>query len=80
MNTTNEKTIDQFPKHSDVGVFLTTLVFVLVGGIITVLWKDRGMFFWLLCLTTTTVPAIHHLRRELVRLRQRVHDLEQQRS
>jgi hypothetical protein len=80
MDTTSEKTITQFGKHSNRGVFLSTLGFVLVGGVITVLWQDRGMFIWLVCLSCTTLPVIHYLCRELLRLRQRIQDLEQHRS
>jgi hypothetical protein len=72
--------IARLAKYSDRAVFLSTLGFVAIGAAITVLWQDRGMFGWLVCLSCTTLPVIHYLCRELVRLRQRVQDLEQHRS
>jgi len=53
MDTKSEKTIAWFAKYSDKAVFLSTFAFVLVGGVITVLWQDRGMFVWLFCLSFT---------------------------
>lgn len=80
MDTTSEKTITQFAKHSNVGVFLSTFGFALVGGAITVVWQEKGMFIWLFCLTVTALPVTHYLCREVLRLRQRVQDLEQHRT
>lgn len=72
--------IARLAKYSERAVFLSTLGFVAIGGAITVLWQDRGMFGWLVCLSFTTFPVLHYLCRELLQLRRRIEDLEKHRS
>jgi hypothetical protein len=54
--------------------------FLIIGGVLAVLWQDRGIFIVLMSFSVVTITLIHYLCREVLRLRQRVEDLEHRKA
>lgn len=80
MNAICEKTVTQCGKRSDGGILLQAIGFMIVGGMAVVLWQDHGIFFMLMTLSFMTITVIHYLCREMLRLRQRVEELEHRKT
>jgi hypothetical protein len=71
MNEWSKKTVAEMAKRSNIGVVAITLFFALAGGLPVIFLGGQSMGMWI-SLCFITIPPVHFLCRDLVRVRRKV--------
>ena len=73
---TSEQTIQSLGKQSLGVVFFITTFFAVGGGLLEVFTEGKGIWGLWIPLCFLVIPPVHYLSREVLRLRQRLSELE----
>ncbi len=76
MINTEEKTISIFAKRSDKSVLAWTSFIAIAGALFVIFLGGDSIWSMWIPLCFITIPPIHYLSREVIRLRAKLEDLE----
>lgn len=76
MNDWSEKTIVTMAKRSDVFVLGITAFFAITGAMLAMLFSGQNIWGIWIPMCFTTIPPIHYLCREVIRMRRKIEELE----
>ena len=80
MNSWGEMTLAGMAKRSDIVVLGITLLFAMAGALLAIFLGGQSMWGTWIPLCFITIPPIHYLCKEVLRLRRKIEELEKRLS